>query len=505
MLRTSKILIKDQEFKEFAIQKVYQTRHFENMLLILLEQDYKQDIGDWELIANPYVMRAVIRDTKGGSYAEKVSYIKEKYKDHDLMQDLIETGKKLKKDNLVMTMRKVRSDFKSFYTKQQNGNKKANPPQTQSLSSMNHYTLLIDNDKGMSIAYLKKGKNKLGLTLDHARGRQYIRVNHEAIRNLVGDLENIQSINLHYSNGELYLLISYHKEIKDPDPNREHKIAGLDIGVNNLAAVYIEDADSPSLIVDGKKFKTYNSQFNRHIANLSNTIDTCSLESRENYLRKYKSYLFEKRNRFFFDQFHKVSKRILEYLDKHGVTELVISKNLNELKNNGDCQLHKKTKQNFIQIPFGMLLEKLEYKGKEFGIKITTVDESHTSKSNSFTDDIYKVKELKNKVEELQNMLSNEELSEAEEQEVQSLIDAYRRLIKTYDYNGKRVKRGLYYDQINDIVINSDLNGARNIAKLSPNYKKRDCKDLQKLCNPIKLENDFQLRKLIKDELKKAA
>ncbi|MBM7557912.1 hypothetical protein JOC47_002780, partial [Halanaerobacter jeridensis] len=112
MLRTSKILIKDQDFKEFAIDKVYLTRHFENMLLILLEQDYKQEIGDRKLISNPYVMRAVIRDTKGGKHAEKVAYMKEKYKGHDLMQDLIEVGKQLKKDNLVMTIRKVRGNFK---------------------------------------------------------------------------------------------------------------------------------------------------------------------------------------------------------------------------------------------------------------------------------------------------------------------------------------------------------------------------------------------------------
>jgi len=27
---------------------------------------------------------------------------------------------------------------------------------------------LIDNDKGFGLSYLKKGKNKLGITLDHS-------------------------------------------------------------------------------------------------------------------------------------------------------------------------------------------------------------------------------------------------------------------------------------------------------------------------------------------------
>ncbi|GAB6137264.1 transposase [Halanaerobaculum tunisiense] len=441
MLRTSKILIKDQEFKEFAIEKVFLTRHFENMLLILLEQDFKQDIGDRKLIANPYVMRAVIRDTKGGSYSDRVSYIKEKYKNHDLMQDLIKAGKQLKKDNLVMTMRKVRSNFKSFYTKKKKGDKRARPPKPKSLSSLNHYTLLIDSDKGMSLAYLKKGQNKLGITLDHDKGRQYFYINHKAVRNIVGDLDNIQSINLQYSNGELYLLITYDKEI-NVNKERPHKIAGLDIGVNNLASIYIEDEDSPSLIVDGKKYKTYNSQFNRQIAKISNTIDTTESKSRQEYLQDFKNYLFEKRSRFFYDQFHKVSKRILQYLDQHKVTELVISDNLNKLKNNGNCNLRKNTKQNFIQIPFVKLLDYLEYKAKEYGIKITIVNESYTSKSNSFTPEIYKVKSLQRKVEKLQDQQNKTE-SDIEYQQYQRLIAAYKELLDKYNYRGKRVKRGL--------------------------------------------------------------
>ncbi|MGM0370869.1 MAG: transposase [Bacillota bacterium] len=498
MLRTSKILIKDQDFKEFAIDKVYLTRHFENMLLILLEQDYKQEIGDRKLISNPYVMRAVIRDTKGGKYAEKVAYMKEKYKDHDLMQDLIEVGKQLKKDNLVMTIRKVRGNFKSFYTKNKSDDKKAKPPKPKSLSSLNHYTLLIDNDKGLGLSYLKKGKDKLGITLDHDRGRQYIRVNQQNLKQLVdGDLDNIQSINLQYSNGELYLLVTYHHN-KKVQNNNPHKIAGLDIGINNLAAIYIEDKDSPSLIVDGKKFKNYNSQFNRQIAKLSNAMDTLESKARKKYLRIYINYLFEKRNRFFYDQFHKASKRMLEYLDKHNVTELVISYTLNDIKNNGNCNMQKKTKQNFIQIPFIKLLEYLEYKAQDFGIEVTVVDEGCTSKSNSFTKEVYKAKSLQKKIKDLKHQQDKTE-SDIEYQEYQRLIDACKKLLKNYNYSGERVKRGLYVDDSNDLAINSDINGARNILKLSPNYQEQKCTNLSKLCNPIKVNSDYEFAKLLKD------
>ncbi|GAB6100029.1 RNA-guided endonuclease TnpB family protein [Halanaerocella petrolearia] len=504
MLRTSKILIKDKKFKNFAIEKAYLTRHFENILLILLEQDYKQGIGDRKLIANPYVMRAVICDTKGGSYADKVSYIKDKYKNHQLMQDLINTGTKLKKDNLVMTIKKVKKDFNSFYSKRKNGDSQANPPKPKKLSKMSHYTLLIDNNKGLGLSYLKKGQDRLGITLDHDRGRQYIKINSNKVKQLVdGDIDNIQNISLHYSNGELYLLITYHHQVnKCCNKDKPHKIAGLDVGVNNLASIYIKDKDSPSLIVDGKKYKTYNANFNRFTAKLNNTIDTLKNKNNVNkdkidYLKQYRSYLFEKRNNFFYDQFHKISKRILEYLDKHNVTELVISKNLSKLKNNGECKLLKKTKQNFIQIPFIKLLEYLEYKAKDFGIKVTIVDESYTSKSNCQTDDIHKVHNLLDKIKKLKEKLK--ETKGHQYYRIKSLINAYQEILKYYFFQGRRIKRGLYIDDINNLVYNSDLNGARNIIKLSPNYQKKNCNDLKKLCNPIKVENDYQFSKLLKD------
>ena len=493
MIRTSKILIKDKRFKNYAIDKVYLTRHFENIYILLLKQDYKQDIGDFKLLTNYRVMRAVIRDNKGGKLADKVKYIKDKYKNNQLMQDLIEVGLELKKHNFVMTMRKVKGDYKSFFTKRKKGDK-ARTPQAKKLSTLRHYTLELDSSSSISLVHLKKDKNKLGINLDSKM--KYLYINHKAVTKLVdGDLNNIQSINLHYANGELYLLVSYHKKINTKS-NKTDKIAGLDVGINNLASIYIDDEDSPSLIIDGKKYKTYNSKFNRFIAKLTNTIDTLDNQNRIEYLQKYKSFLFEKRNRFFFDQFHKISKMLLEYLVKHNVSELVISKNLNKLKNNGNCNLKKKAKQNFIQIPFAKLLENLEYKALEYGIKITIVDEAYTSKSNSLTDDIYKVHSLNKKIKRLKNKLKN--ARGYQYYRLEKLINAYKKILKKHHFQGKRIKRGLYIDTHNNKAYNSDLNGAKNILKLSPNYKIKKYKlNYKKLCNAIKVENDYQLRKLV--------
>jgi IS605 OrfB family transposase len=173
-------------------------------------------------------------------------------------------------------------------------------------------------------------------------------------------------------------------------------------------AVFVDDETTPSLIVDGKPFKDYNSKFNKLVAKLNESKSKEVLEwavskSGNKYPAKYTekgrkigkfiSFLYSKRNRFFHDQFHKMAKRIVEYLHLHGITDLFISKNLAELKNNGECNLNKSTKQNFIQIPFIKLLQNIEYKAQEYGINVYYIDERYTSKASCISDDIKGIQE----------------------------------------------------------------------------------------------------------------
>lgn len=67
------------------------------MILILIEQNYqlfkeRKTENDFKYLSSYQVMRAVIRDTPGGKDQEKADYIKEKYKDNDLMKRIIGLG-----------------------------------------------------------------------------------------------------------------------------------------------------------------------------------------------------------------------------------------------------------------------------------------------------------------------------------------------------------------------------------------------------------------------------
>ena len=92
--------------------------------------------------------------------------------------------------------------------------------------------------------------------------------------------------------------------------------------------------------------------------------------------------------------------------------------------------MKKDDKQIFVNIPFAMFLNILEYKLNAKGIHFEKFEESYTSKASFLDND----------------------------------------LIPTYGdknipkFSGKRIKRGLYMSK-NGICINSDVNGACNILR----------------------------------------
>ena len=171
----------------------------------------------------------------------------------------------------------------------------------------------------------------------------------------------------------------------------------------------------------------------------------------------------------------KGDKKIIEYLQLHNVTHLIISTKLAELKNNGNCNLRKSTKQNFIQIPFIQLLNYIEEKATDNKIEVIKVDEAYTSKTSCISSDVCDVQEYSNgKIREESTCTTKPK------------------------YNGKRTKRGLFKDTIINKVFNADLNGAVNHIKLVLNKSfKWLANNLSKLCNPLKLKSAGELHNLI--------
>ena len=207
-------------------------------------------------------------------------------------------------------------------------------------------------------------------------------------------------------------------KIRLPEEKADNgRYIGIDIGVNNLAAVANSWGARP-FIMNGRPLKSMNQYANKKRAH-----DQSVLKKTENrYVSKRLDRLMTKRSRKINDYLHKASKYIIQYCTRNDVSRIVIGKNKN-WKQGSD--LGKKNNQNFVQIPFDRFIEMLEYKAKEHGITVILTEERYTS-GTSFLDD---------------------------EQPVKA------------DYDKKRrVYRGLFISD-KGIPINADINGAFQIMK----------------------------------------
>jgi putative transposase len=166
-------------------------------------------------------------------------------------------------------------------------------------------------------------------------------------------------------------------EIPDIEERDSKNIASFDLGVNNLVTLTNNIGLQP-IIINGRGVKSINQYYNKQRAKLQSDLKLRN--------GKYKSHKLEtlsyKRGQRIKNYIHNTSRYVVNYCLANGIDTLVCGLN-KEWKQ--DIVFHKKVTQNFVQIPFDMLIRQLEYKCQVIGIKFFTIDESYTS-GTSFLD-----------------------------------------------------------------------------------------------------------------------
>lgn len=208
--------------------------------------------------------------------------------------------------------------------------------------------------------------------------------------------------------------IVYDKEIKKADVDKS-KYAAIDLGVDNLATMVMEKG---CVIYSGKYLKSYNNYFNKTLSRLKSIKDK---QGNRRTTRKIVR-MYDRRDRYMDDAFHKVSRQIVDTLVREKIGTLVVGYNAGWKQNVG---MGKKNNQKFVQMPFARLTDYLKYKCEMVGIDFVVHEESYTSKCDA---------------------LALEPIGKHEE------------------YLGRRVKRGLFRSSTGK-VINADQNGALNILR----------------------------------------
>ena len=199
----------------------------------------------------------------------------------------------------------------------------------------------------------------------------------------------------------------------------------IDLGVNNLCTCVTNAGKS--FILDGKKLKSINQFFNKQNAKLQSIKDKQNIKKQT----KQQYMISRKRKNRVDDYINKTCRYIINYCLANDIGTLVIGYN-----QSFQCKpdMSKKNNQNFTFLPFGKIREKLEYLCKRYNINYVLQEESYTSKASFFDNDDLPVYNMDNP--------------------------------QTYEFSGKRVKRGLYQTK-DGYLFNADCNGALNILRKS--------------------------------------
>ena len=220
--------------------------------------------------------------------------------------------------------------------------------------------------------------------------------------------------------------IQYIYEVQEENINlNTNNALAIDLGVNNLCTCVTNTGKT--FIIDGRKLKSINQFFNKYNARLQ------SIKDKQNIKRQTKQQFLisRKRKNRVNDYINKTCRYIINYCLANDIGTLVIGYNQSfQNKTN----LSKKNNQIFTQLPFGKIREKLEYLCKRYNINYILQEESYTSKASFFDNDELPIYNADNP--------------------------------QTYEFSGKRVKRGLYQTK-NNYLFNADCNGALNILRKS--------------------------------------
>ncbi|MDJ0679897.1 MAG: transposase [Xenococcaceae cyanobacterium MO_167.B52] len=197
----------------------------------------------------------------------------------------------------------------------------------------------------------------------------------------------------------------------------------LDLGLNNLVAAI--DTNGSSFLVDGRKLKSINQWYNKQLAKLQSIKDLNRIKRLTNKMAK----LILKRTNQVNDYLKKTARLVINYCLEHKLGTLIVGVNKGWKTR---INIGKVNNQNFVQIPFQALRQQLTYLCKRYGINYIEQEESYTSLASAYNLD--------------------------------NLPEYNADNPKTYEFSGKRIKRGLYRTKEQKLV-NSDINGSANIGR----------------------------------------
>lgn len=230
--------------------------------------------------------------------------------------------------------------------------------------------------------------------------------------------ENIHAINISKYYNKIKIDIIYEDLKYIDNAFDKNSVMSIDLGLNNLCAITINDKPV-SYIIKGGALKSMNQYYNKKKASVLSKLNTCNNIS---YSKKLYALDIKRKNKVY-NFMHNVANTIIKYAIANKVEKIVIGHNKNWKQN---INIGKNNNQNFVTVPFNVLIDILKYKAERYiNLSLSTVEESYTS---------------------ICDHLANEKLCHHD------------------SYLGERIKRGLFISSTGK-ALNSDINGAIGILR----------------------------------------
>ena len=218
---------------------------------------------------------------------------------------------------------------------------------------------------------------------------------------------------------------TYEAECIQRNLNTNNALA-LDLGINNLVTAV--SSKGKSFIIDGRRLKSINQWFNKENARLQSIKDKQHFGKR---ITNRQRAIARSRNNKVNDYMSKAARKVIDYCIANDIGTLVVGYNKTFQRGS---HIGSQNNQNFVNIPYGKLREKLEYLCNLNGIIFVMQEESYTSKASFWDKDV---------------------------------IPVYGAgTLNRYLFSGNRIHRGLY-KTVGGKVFNADVNGALNIMRKS--------------------------------------
>ena len=275
------------------------------------------------------------------------------------------------------------------------------------------------------IGFVRLNENKLTIPYSNLFSKEHKKIEINIPPILVD--KKIKEIRIIPKLNARFFEIQYTYEVKEiqRELNKNNALA-IDLGINNLTTCVTNNGKS--FIIDGRKLKSINQYYNKINAKLQSIKDKQGI-MRKTTLRQKK--LARKRNNRINDYLSKAARTIVNYCLNNDIGNIVLGYNNDFQRNSNVGSINN---QNFVNIPYSKLRDKLEYLSKLYGIEFKLQEESYTSIASFFDRDEIPIYNKDNSQE--------------------------------YIFSGKRIKRGLYKTK-KGYLLNADCNGALNILRKS--------------------------------------